>query len=96
MRTLLVSIQQRHPSALRAASEVLTQDSGEGVKEGVEQVIISLSIVFGSTLGDKKSADLVLASTSAEEDVRAIAVRGLLAALGGAEAADQVPPFSLN
>ncbi|KZP04633.1 hypothetical protein FIBSPDRAFT_843744, partial [Athelia psychrophila] len=88
-RTLLVSIQQRHPSALRAASEVLTQDAGEGVQAGVEQVVISLSVVFGSTPGDKKCADLVLASTSAEEDVRAIAVRGLLAALGAAEAADE-------
>lgn len=98
VRALLVSIKQRHPSALRTAAEILTRDAGEGAQEGVEQVIISLSVVFGSAAGDKKSAalDLVLASTSAEEGVRAIAVRGLLTALrdADADAADEAShPF---
>lgn len=77
-RTLLSSIQQRHPGALSAAIQDASTDEDEGTKEALEQVVISLSVVFG---GDKKNADVVLASTSAEEEVRVIAVRGLLAVL---------------
>ncbi|KAF7977911.1 hypothetical protein HWV62_2480 [Athelia sp. TMB] len=90
-RTLLASIQQRHPGTLRTASEVVIQEAGEGSKEGVEQVVISLSVTFGDggVSQNKKSADLVLASTSADENVRVIAVQGLLSALGGAEPVDE-------
>ena len=81
-----------------AASEAVVQEAGEGTKEAVEQVVISLSVTFGdgSVSQNKKSADLVLASTSADENVRVIAVQGLLSALGGAEPVDEVSHLPIN
>lgn len=96
-RSVLVHIQQRFPAALEAAFEAVLNDSAEE-KEAVEQLLLSLSVALPvSGSGDSKDGDLdsVVASTTADASVRAVAVRRLYEQLSSADlpASEKVSSF---
>ena len=74
-RSLLVHLQQRQPAALQTAFETVLNDSGEA-REAVEQLLLSLSVALPEA-SSVENLDSVLASTTADSSVRAIAVRQL-------------------
>ncbi|KDQ54552.1 hypothetical protein JAAARDRAFT_135194 [Jaapia argillacea MUCL 33604] len=82
-RRLLSVIKLHHADAFQRAAEALMEND-EDAKPAVEQLILSLSVKdFVSGAGEY---DTVLASTSADANVRNIAVRDLLQRLPSVEA----------
>ncbi|KAF8630264.1 hypothetical protein AX17_005450 [Amanita inopinata Kibby_2008] len=83
LRPLLSSIHQRHPQALRLVSEEIIEDD-ESMQTIVQQLLISLTLDLQSPVaveaGGEKH-DMVIASASAESNVRMIAVTKLLETL---------------
>ncbi len=73
-RSLLVHIQQRHPTVLNKAFEASLNKSEK--KEPIERFLLSFSMELpGYDKG--KNLDMVVASTSADSTVRVLAIREL-------------------
>ncbi|KAJ7582775.1 hypothetical protein C8J56DRAFT_230499 [Mycena floridula] len=77
-RALVSSIRQRHPAIFSQVADELSA-SGESTTEQVDQLVLALSM--GTILGPADSPDMVLASNNADEKVRVIAVKDLVASL---------------
>ncbi|CCM00706.1 uncharacterized protein FIBRA_02746 [Fibroporia radiculosa] len=81
-KKLLSTLQQRHSQTIQSVcSEAINQD--ESKRDAIEQLVLSISIPLSgsSGSGDAQKPDLVVASVSADAQVRAIATRDLLNAL---------------
>ncbi|KAF9451337.1 hypothetical protein P691DRAFT_663457 [Macrolepiota fuliginosa MF-IS2] len=81
-RSLLSTIQQRHPDAFQRAA-LAEQEEDEELKEAIDQLVLSLSLVSTTETQSKDKVDMVLASTNADANVRVIAVKELLSSLTG-------------
>ena len=81
-RQLLSMIQQRHPQVVqKVTQEIIEEDDDK--KDAVEELIISLSTTqaVSASTKDAASLDLIVSSTHADVNVRAIAVKKLIASL---------------
>ncbi|EKM74924.1 hypothetical protein AGABI1DRAFT_123475 [Agaricus bisporus var. burnettii JB137-S8] len=79
-RSLLSTIQQRHPDIFHRASHA-EQEEDEELKRTIDQLVLSLSLVSTDGSQSKVGADMVIASTSADTNVRVVAVKELLSSL---------------
>ncbi|KXN83997.1 U3 small nucleolar RNA-associated protein 10 [Leucoagaricus sp. SymC.cos] len=79
-RSLLSVIQQRHPDTFQRVIKI-EQDEEDDLKQAIDQLVLSLSIVTTSSSGSKDKTDMALASTNADTNVRLIAVKQLLSSL---------------
>ncbi|TFK24886.1 hypothetical protein FA15DRAFT_669091 [Coprinopsis marcescibilis] len=76
-RRLLGIVQQRHPAVVQhVTKEIIEED--EDLKDAIEQLVLSLSIDIPTTQVTA-NLDIVVASTHADSNVRAIAVKKLMA-----------------
>ncbi|KAI0790983.1 hypothetical protein C8Q75DRAFT_805854 [Abortiporus biennis] len=73
-RSLLIHLQQRHPSILHQAFDDSMKD--ENRKAAVEQIVLSLSMDLPDE-NQREKLDMVVASMSADSSVRTIAVHDL-------------------
>ncbi|KAK1226193.1 snoRNA-binding rRNA-processing protein utp10 [Marasmius sp. AFHP31] len=78
--TLLENVLQRHPALYREVVDEMGQEEDDGVKNRVEQITITLTMGYTSLRTGNKSegADAVVASSSADDTIRANAVKTLL------------------
>ncbi|TFK83295.1 hypothetical protein K466DRAFT_498737 [Polyporus arcularius HHB13444] len=77
-RSLLSQLHQRHPDAVQSASRAII-DEDDGRREGVEQLILSISLpVPGPSTSDSETTTLLVGASSGDAAIRAKAVRDLL------------------
>ncbi|KAI0092311.1 armadillo-type protein [Irpex rosettiformis] len=81
-RSLLVHLHQRHPQVLHKAFQVALADEED--HNAAQQLLLSLSVQLpeGSKTAEVGEEDLVLATISADANIRASAVRGLYERMG--------------
>ncbi|TFK37695.1 hypothetical protein BDQ12DRAFT_685121 [Crucibulum laeve] len=93
-RRLLSIIHQRYPAILNDVAERESK-ADASVQASVEQLLISLSVTPGKSkpAASQKDVDLILASSSADAKVRAIAVKDLIA-LNGKENSKETSDFA--
>ncbi|KAF8889071.1 hypothetical protein BD779DRAFT_1714897 [Infundibulicybe gibba] len=77
---LLSVIQQRFSSTLHQAADALWK-ADENLKEPLMQLIISLTMAQSPTMLEGKDVDMIIASASADANVRATAVKSLVASI---------------
>ncbi|KAM6493306.1 hypothetical protein JOM56_011440 [Amanita muscaria] len=97
LRDLLYSIYQRHPPILQRSSDELI-DSDEAMKPAVQQALVSLSLEAQAPSKDinNRTQDAVVASTVAESNVRAIAVKEMIEKLSVSESLTQSEQESIH
>ncbi|KAF8797612.1 hypothetical protein BYT27DRAFT_7204423 [Phlegmacium glaucopus] len=83
-RRLLSLIQPRHPSVLQKVAGTLSE-ADESVNDAVEQLVISLSMMDPASgqPSRREDIDMILASSSADVNVRLIAVKELTKSISG-------------
>ncbi|KAJ8075131.1 snoRNA-binding rRNA-processing protein utp10 [Marasmius tenuissimus] len=77
---LLENVLQRHPASYHEVVDEISREGDDGVKNRVEQITITLTMGYTSLRTGNKSegADAVVASSSADDTIRANAVKTLL------------------
>ncbi|KAL0575096.1 snoRNA-binding rRNA-processing protein utp10 [Marasmius crinis-equi] len=80
LNALLDNILQRHPAMYREVVDEMGQEGDDGVKNRVEQITIALTMGYASSKTGKKTGnvDAIVASSNADDKIRANAVQTLL------------------